>query len=118
MGKVRSVLTAISLAAALGALGVPNASAATGYDRCVGGNFCFFSGYNGAGSICQSRYDESDTVAKCGAWVGNYNAKSAYNNSGRGPVNIYAGTNYTQRKGSVANQGNLQGSYQIRSFDW
>ncbi|MFF5982687.1 peptidase inhibitor family I36 protein [Streptomyces olindensis] len=120
MRKIRAVLAAASLAAIIGAAGVPAASAAPaaeGYDRCDEGKFCFFSGWNGKGSICEALPPLQDTVEKCGPWAGNSNAKSAYNRSSRAAVNIYAGTNYTQRKGSVEYRGNLQGSYKIRSFN-
>ncbi|MCZ0991542.1 peptidase inhibitor family I36 protein [Streptomyces diastatochromogenes] len=120
MGKLRAALAAASLATVLSAAGISAASAAptaTGYDRCQEGKFCFFSDWNGQGKICQAVPAVDDTVAECGGWVGNKNAKSAFNRTSGGAVNIYAGTNFTQRKGSVSYRGNLQGSYKIRSFD-
>ncbi|MGW6062619.1 peptidase inhibitor family I36 protein [Streptomyces sp. NPDC055189] len=120
MSKIRAALATASLAVLIGAAAIPAASAApaaAGYDRCQEGKFCFFSGYNGQGSICQAVPPLQDTVARCGAWAGNNPAKSAYNLTNLSSVDIYAGTNYTKRQGSVQSQGNLQGSYSIRSFN-
>ncbi|MEV0695467.1 peptidase inhibitor family I36 protein [Streptomyces sp. NPDC050388] len=121
MRKLSKALLGAAMTVALAGLAIPSASAATNandYSRCGTGEFCIFSGYNGGASICRvPGGSHHDVTALPGClWTGNAVAKSVRNNTTR-TVSMYAGTNSTQFKGSSASnsEGNLQGSYKIRS---
>ncbi|MEU5403602.1 peptidase inhibitor family I36 protein [Streptomyces sp. NPDC005963] len=112
MRKMGKALLAAGMVVAFSSLAVPNASA---YERCSTGRYCIYSGFNGSGSICQVIPEHHDVTAQC-LWTGTNNAKSVKNMT-TSQVYFYGGTNFTQFRGSTASggQGNLQGSYKIRS---
>ncbi|MFI1620337.1 peptidase inhibitor family I36 protein [Streptomyces lydicus] len=116
---------AIAAAALVTALGVtPTASAspaaparAAAY-RCSPGYFCIYSDWNGGGTRCQwSQSSKANTADDCSFIQRGQNVRSVWNNTGH-RVQYYTQTNYHARVGSTPSGagGNLQGSYQIRSF--
>ncbi|MFJ1748441.1 peptidase inhibitor family I36 protein [Streptomyces sp. NPDC088116] len=85
---------------------------------CSPGNFCIYSDWKGGGTRCQwpdSR--KANTADNCSFIQRGQNVRSLWNSTGH-RVQYYTKTNYNARVGSTpAGQGgNLQGSYQIRSF--
>ncbi|SEF85298.1 Peptidase inhibitor family I36 [Nonomuraea solani] len=63
MGKKLHILALpLAAAAALTVLATP-AQAADGYDRCVEGNYCLFSGLDGTGDIVQIKGSTPDLAA-------------------------------------------------------
>ncbi|MGW3089440.1 peptidase inhibitor family I36 protein [Streptomyces sp. NPDC001108] len=131
-----SALTVASLALALG-LGTgpvaattataapPSHTAATGHATtaraaysCSPGYFCIYSDWNGGGTRCQwSDSQRANTADDCSFIQKGKNVLSVWNGTGH-RVQYYTKTNYNDRVGSTAagSGGNLQGSYQIRSF--
>ncbi|MEV7379745.1 peptidase inhibitor family I36 protein [Streptomyces lydicus] len=116
---------AIAAAALVTALGVtPTASAAPAAParaaayRCSSGYFCIYSDWNGGGTRCQwSQSSKANTADDCSFIQRGQNVRSVWNNTGH-RVQYYTQTNYHARVGSTPSGagGNLQGSYQIRSF--
>ncbi|MET8016668.1 peptidase inhibitor family I36 protein [Streptomyces decoyicus] len=123
MRRIRSfAVAAAALAAALGT--VPTASAtATESARaaafsCTSGYFCIYSDWNGGGTRCQwSQSSKANTADDCSFIQRGRNVRSVWNST-RHRVQYYTQTNYHARVGSTpaGAGGNLQGSYQIRSF--
>ncbi|MFH8681709.1 peptidase inhibitor family I36 protein [Streptomyces lydicus] len=114
--------SAIAAAALVTALGVtPTASAAPARAaayRCSPGYFCIYSDWNGGGTRCQwSQSSKANTADDCSFIQRGQNVRSVWNNTGH-RVQYYTQTNYHARVGSTPSGagGNLQGSYQIRSF--
>ncbi|AOP48173.1 peptidase inhibitor family I36 protein [Streptomyces lydicus] len=117
--------SAIAAAALVTALGVtPTASAAPAAParaaayRCSPGYFCIYSDWNGGGTRCQwSQSNKANTADDCSFIQRGQNVRSVWNNTGH-RVQYYTQTNYHARVGSTPSGagGNLQGSYQIRSF--
>ncbi|MFF8314669.1 peptidase inhibitor family I36 protein [Streptomyces lydicus] len=116
---------AIAAAALVTALGVtptasaaPEAPARAAAYRCSPGYFCIYSDWNGGGTRCQwSQSSKANTADDCSFIQRGQNVRSVWNNT-RHRVQYYTQTNYHTRVGSTPSGagGNLQGSYQIRSF--
>ncbi|MGW7486227.1 peptidase inhibitor family I36 protein [Streptomyces sp. NPDC054786] len=123
MRHIRSfVVTAAALAAALGtvpsATATPTASARPAAFRCTPGYFCIYSDWNGGGTRCQwSQSSKANTADDCSFIQRGQHVRSVWNST-RHRVQYYTQTNYHARVGSTpaGAGGNLQGSYQIRSF--
>ncbi|MEU6328381.1 peptidase inhibitor family I36 protein [Streptomyces sp. NPDC047049] len=120
MRRLRSfVVAAAALTAALGT--VPTATAtptASPRFHCTSGYFCIYSDWNGGGTRCQwSQSSKANTADDCSFIQRGQNVRSVWNNT-RHRVQYYTQTNYHARVGSTPSGagGNLQGSYQIRSF--
>ncbi|MFF8772503.1 peptidase inhibitor family I36 protein [Kitasatospora sp. NPDC015120] len=130
--RLAFALAAGTIAAALGF--APSAAAGPGdpagggarqsvrsYDDCPAGNFCIFSDYNGGGRRCwwpaEGSSSVPDTAAGCPFIRDGQNVRSVRNRTEH-RVQYYTSTNYNNRVGSTlaGGQGNLQGTYQIRSF--
>ena len=100
---------------------VPNAS----YSDCNAGNVCFYTGFNGSGSMCKWSVADPDWTSgaiKCG-WASTHNVESVYNHgtsTGFSGVRYYLRTNYQSSIGCTpqGKQGNLAGTYQLRSHQW
>ncbi|MFF4289521.1 peptidase inhibitor family I36 protein [Streptomyces sp. NPDC001633] len=123
MRRIPSIaLAATALVAALGS--TPTASAAPQQPahraayNCTPGYFCIYSDWNGGGTRCQwSQSSKANTADDCSFIQRGINVRSVWNNT-RHRVQYYTQTNYHARVGSTPSGagGNLQGSYQIRSF--
>ncbi|KJK34529.1 hypothetical protein UK15_35535 [Streptomyces variegatus] len=120
-------VTIATLALTAVGLGVPatSAQAASGYDRCVKGDVCFFSGSGGSGSMCSWDADDSDWrggAITC-SWSGTTTVRSVYNNGHSGgydTVKYYRYANYSTYEGCAAN--GLKHTYStpktLRSHKW
>ncbi|MFD0417818.1 peptidase inhibitor family I36 protein [Streptomyces sp. NPDC127108] len=127
MSRVR--LAFVGAAAVIAAAALPgSAQAADGYDRCVSGDVCFFTGKDGGGRMCAWDWHDKDWTREpitC-SWSGDVNVQSVFNNGKRTPdgkfqdVAYYEFTNYTTRKGctKLGKKGNLAGTYTLRSHQW
>ncbi|MEU9192213.1 peptidase inhibitor family I36 protein [Streptomyces hundungensis] len=123
MPRIRSFAVAsVALVAALGV--VPTATAAPATParaaayNCSDGFFCIYSDWNGGGTRCQwSQERLANTADNCSFIQRGQNVRSVWNKTNH-RVQYYTATNYHQRVGSTPSGqgGNLQGSYQIRSF--
>ncbi|MFE7358615.1 peptidase inhibitor family I36 protein [Streptomyces sp. NPDC057543] len=85
---------------------------------CSPGYFCIYSDWNGGGTRCQwSDKKRANTADDCSFIQRGKNVRSVWNATGH-RVQYYTQTNYNARVGSTpaGSGGNLQGSYQIRSF--
>ncbi|MBB1242134.1 peptidase inhibitor family I36 protein [Streptomyces durbertensis] len=126
ISKFRATLAAgAAVAASAAVLMAPGTANAASYSDCKKGNICFYTGSNGTGHMCQ--WDGNDSDWRGGgitcSWAGTHNVKSVYNNgfaSGYKDVVYYTGANYQNRIGctKVGNQGNLAGTYKLRSHKW
>ncbi|MFH9656837.1 peptidase inhibitor family I36 protein [Streptomyces sp. NPDC017248] len=86
--------------------------------RCDPGNFCIYSSWDGGGTRCQWTSEKiANTADQCSFIRNGKNVLSLWNGTGH-RVQYYTQTNYHSRVGSTpaGHGGNLQGSYQIRSF--
>ncbi|WP_327275117.1 peptidase inhibitor family I36 protein [Streptomyces sp. NBC_01224] len=86
--------------------------------NCSPGYFCIYSDWNGGGTRCQwSDKKRANTADDCSFIQRGQNVRSVWNATGH-RVQYYTQTNYNARVGSTpaGSGGNLQGSYQIRSF--
>ncbi|WP_171165260.1 peptidase inhibitor family I36 protein [Streptomyces sp. I05A-00742] len=117
-------VAAAALVAAFGAApavsAAPEAPAATSLAafNCAPGHFCIYSDWNGSGTRCQwSDESRANTADDCSFIQRGQNVRSVRNATGH-RVQYYTGTNHRSRVGSTpaGQSGNLQGSYQIRSF--
>lgn len=123
MRRIHSfAIASMALAAALGvvptATAAPAAPTGTAAYNCSPGYFCIYSGWNGSGTRCQwSQSRLANTADNCSFIQSGQNVKSVWNKTGH-RVQYYTHTNYNSRVGSTPSGqgGNLQGSYQIRSF--
>ncbi|MFI1564376.1 peptidase inhibitor family I36 protein [Streptomyces sp. NPDC020490] len=120
-------IASLAIAASLGT--APAASAATAPAapatgdsaaafRCDPGHFCIYSGWSGGGSRCQwTAQRVANTADRCSFIRNGKKVLSVWNGTGH-RVQYYKQTNYHARVGSTpaGHGGNLQGSYQIRSF--
>ncbi|MFI1273993.1 peptidase inhibitor family I36 protein [Micromonospora sp. NPDC020751] len=80
--RIRKVLAAMSMAAALvGVTAVP-AHAATGYDRCPQIRMCVFTGPNGSGTMAAFVIGDANLGDSNGPIGMNNNIESFFNNSG------------------------------------
>jgi hypothetical protein len=80
--RIRKVLAATSMAAALvGATAVP-AQAATGYGRCPQLRMCVFTGPNGSGTMAAFSFGDVNLGDSTGPTGMNNNIESYFNNSG------------------------------------
>lgn len=96
----------------------PAAAASPAAYSCSRGYFCIYSDWNGGGTRCQwSQASKANTADDCSFIQRGQNVRSVWNNTGH-RVQYYTQTNYHARVGSTPSGagGNLQGSYQIRSF--
>ncbi|MGW0787481.1 peptidase inhibitor family I36 protein [Streptomyces sp. NPDC002911] len=94
------------------------AAPSAAFARCSHGYFCAFDGWNGEGTRCQwSAAKMKNTADNCSFIRDGKNVRSVWNKTEH-RVQYYTNTNFKSRVGStLAGQGgNLQGSYQIRSF--
>ncbi|EYT82045.1 peptidase inhibitor [Streptomyces sp. Tu 6176] len=108
--------TAPAATAAVSAAPAAVVSAATYH--CDPGHFCIYSGWDGGGSRCQWTAEKvANTADACSFIRSGKKVLSLWNGTGH-RVQYYTQTNYHARVGSTAagHGGNLQGSYQIRSF--
>ncbi|MEU3219627.1 peptidase inhibitor family I36 protein [Streptomyces sp. NPDC006971] len=124
-----TALAVTSIAMALGlatgpAAASPGEAASAGTPRtaaaynCTAGYFCIYSDWNGGGTRCQwSDKKRANTADNCSFIQRGQNVRSVWNSTGH-RVQYYTGTNYNNRVGSTPSGkgGNLQGNYQIRSF--
>ncbi|WP_030753057.1 peptidase inhibitor family I36 protein [Streptomyces sp. NRRL S-31] len=120
-------IASVALAAALGtaapaatasAPATPKTSAAAAVFRCDPGHFCIYSDWDGGGTRCQWTSEKVANTADLCSFIRNgKNVRSLWNGTGH-RVQYYKQTNFNARVGSTAagHGGNLQGSYQIRSF--
>ncbi|MEV6780413.1 peptidase inhibitor family I36 protein [Streptomyces syringium] len=87
--------------------------------NCAPGHFCIYSDWNGGGTRCQWSQDSTaNTADDCSFIRRGQNVRSVWNGTGH-RVQYYTKTNHDSgRVGSTpaGAGGNLQGSYQIRSF--
>jgi len=116
-----AVVTGPAAAAAPTASGAPGVTGAAGNRaayNCTHGYFCIYSDWNGGGTRCQwSQSSKANTADDCSFIQRGQNVRSVWNRTGH-RVQYYTQTNYNSRVGSTPADagGNLQGSYQIRSF--
>ncbi|MFE4859078.1 peptidase inhibitor family I36 protein [Streptomyces sp. NPDC056670] len=123
MRRIHSFAVAsVALAAALGvvptATAAPAAPARAAAYNCSPGYFCIYSDWNGKGTRCQwSQSKLANTADNCSFIQKGRKVLSVWNKTGH-RVQYYTQTNYHARVGSTeaGKGGNLQGSYQIRSF--
>jgi Peptidase inhibitor family I36 len=133
MGKIRMAVAGTAVAG-LAVIALP-ASAQAGptasYSDCPKGDICFYTGKNGTGRMCNWEGNDSDWrrgAIRC-SWSGTRNVRSVYNNgydSGNKDVAYYVGANYKDSNGNprrigctkVGKQGNLAGTYKLRSHKW
>ena len=95
-----------------------SASADHEYERCDSGEICFFSDFDGSGSICAWKTFDSDWqggAVRC-SWSATSNVKSIWNRRGVA-VDYYKGADYDDRVGCTHSgiAGNLAGTYKLRS---
>ncbi|MGY4953744.1 peptidase inhibitor family I36 protein [Streptomyces nigrescens] len=113
-----TALAAAAFSAAPTPQATPTASAGLAAYNCSSGYFCIYSDWNGGGTRCQwSQASKANTADDCSFIQRGQNVRSVWNNTGH-RVQYYTQTNYHARVGSTPAHagGNLQGSYQIRSF--
>lgn len=130
------ILLGLTLLSALASVSTGSASTVTGsagisgdagiaasYSDCPKGDVCFYSGSNGTGNMCN--WDVSDPDWRSGAITcfGVTTPRSIYNNGyagGYDDVVYYINTGYNDRIGCtrVGVQGNLAGTYVVRSHQW
>jgi hypothetical protein len=123
MRRIQSLaVVAAAFATALGtgptAIAAPAASSSLSAYNCTSGYFCIYSDWNGGGTRCQwSQPSKANTADDCSFIQRGQNVRSVWNGTGH-RVQYYTHTNYNSRVGSTpaVAGGNLQGSYQIRSF--
>jgi peptidase inhibitor family I36 len=123
MRRIHSLMVvAAGLATAFGAVpaavAAPMASSNSAAYNCSPGHFCIYSNWNGRGTRCQwSQSSKANTADDCSFIQRGQNVRSLWNGTGH-RVQYYTHTNYQSRVGSTpaGAGGNLQGSYQIRSF--
>jgi hypothetical protein len=129
MRRLRSlVVTALAVVAVSGAVPMASATApaaapaAAASNNCRSGYFCIYSGYNGwtKSNVARCQWSQSskaNTADNCSFIQQGKHVLSVWNSTGH-RVQYYTQTNYHSRVGSTraATGGNLQGSYQIRSF--
>lgn len=126
MLRARSfAITSAALLAALGAASsataaptAPTAPARPAAYSCSPGYFCIYSDWDGGGTRCQwSQPSKANTADDCSFIRNGQNVRSVWNGTGQ-RKQYYTQTNYHSRVGSTSAGagGNLQGSYQIRSF--
>ena len=115
-------VAAAALAALFGAAPVaaaaPAAPSSPASYSCSPGDLCIYSGWNGGGARCQwADARRANTADDCPFIQTGQKVRSLWNGTGH-RVQYYTGTNYHSRVGSThaGSGGNLQGSYQIRSF--
>ncbi|WP_335936693.1 peptidase inhibitor family I36 protein [Streptomyces sp. PTD5-9] len=109
--------TGPAAASADGTASAPAPRTAAAYN-CSAGYFCIYSDWNGGGTRCQwSDKKRANTADDCSFIQRGTNVRSVWNSTGH-RVQYYTKTNYNNRVGSTAagKGGNLQGNYQIRSF--
>ncbi|MDU0292206.1 peptidase inhibitor family I36 protein [Saccharothrix longispora] len=86
--------------------------------NCTAGYFCIYSDWNGGGTRCQWPDEKkANTADNCSFIQNGANVRSVWNSTDH-RVQYYTSTNYNNRVGSTPSGagGNLQGNYQIRSF--
>ncbi|MYX08086.1 peptidase inhibitor [Streptomyces sp. SID8375] len=113
-----TALAAAAFGTAPTAQATPTESAGLAAYNCSSGYFCIYSDWNGGGTRCQwSQASKANTADDCSFIQRGQNVRSVWNNTGH-RVQYYTQTNYHARVGSTPAHagGNLQGSYQIRSF--
>lgn len=123
MPRIRSfALVSAALAAAFAsvptATATPAAPVGPAAYNCTAGYFCIYSDWDGGGTRCQwSQASKANTADDCSFIRNGRNVRSVWNGTGR-RKQYYTQTNYHSRVGSTpaGAGGNLQGSYQIRSF--
>lgn len=103
MGKKLHLLAVPIAAVAVAALTTLPAQAAEGYDRCLPGNYCMFSGLDGTGDIIQIDTSTPDLAALGMA----KRANSDWNRTDQ-PAYLFSGADYTgctalSRAGSKGN---------------
>ncbi|SHF67622.1 peptidase inhibitor family I36 protein [Streptoalloteichus hindustanus] len=111
-----AVLAAASLTVPAHAAASPDVSPRA--FNCAAGYFCIYSDYDGGGTRCQWRQKKvANTADDCSFIRRGKKVRSVWNNTNH-RVQYYTSTNYNNRVGSTPSLagGNLQGSYQIRSF--
>jgi len=109
--------TGQTTAASTGRTAVEAPATATAYS-CSPGYFCIYSDWNGHGTRCQwASKKRANTADDCSFIQRGKNVRSVWNSTEH-RVQYYTKTNYNGRVGSTAagKGGNLQGNYQIRSF--
>ncbi|KRV48163.1 peptidase inhibitor [Wenjunlia vitaminophila] len=118
----RYFVAAAGTVAILGGLVAPTTAGAAPSDaqafNCTAGHFCIYSDWNGGGARCQWSQDKkANTADDCSFIQRGQNVRSVWNGTGH-RKQYYKSTNYHDRVGSTraGTGGNLQGSYQIRSF--
>ncbi|MGW0825183.1 peptidase inhibitor family I36 protein [Streptomyces sp. NPDC002845] len=126
ISKTRATLAAgAALVAGAAVMIMPGTAQAASYSDCKKGDICFYTGYNGTGKMCSWDGNDSDWRGgsiRC-SWAGTNNVKSVYNNgynSGKKDVVYYKKADYKDRVGctKVGKQGNLAGTYKVRSHKW
>lgn len=123
MRRIHSfAVAAAAVVAAFGAVptagAAPTSSSSVAAYNCSPGYFCIYSDWNGGGTRCQwSQAKKANTADDCSFIQRGQNVRSVWNRTGH-RVQYYTQTNYHGRVGSTpaGAGGNLQGSYQIRSF--
>ncbi|AYN43122.1 peptidase inhibitor [Streptomyces dangxiongensis] len=125
MRRITSLaIASVAFAAALGTAPAVSAPAATQSGavaaafHCDPGHFCIYSGWDGGGTRCQWTSEKVANTADACSFIRNgKKVLSVWNGTGH-RIQYYTQTNYHARVGSTTagHGGNLQGSYQIRSF--
>ncbi|MFF3515188.1 peptidase inhibitor family I36 protein [Streptomyces sp. NPDC002573] len=123
MRRIHSLaVVAAALATVFGAVPAATATPTLPSSRaaynCSPGYFCIYNNWNGGGTRCQwSQSRLANTADNCSFIRRGQNVRSVWNATGH-RVQYYTQTNYHARVGSTPAHagGNLQGSYQIRSF--
>ena len=100
---------------------VPGGPTRLGYDSCLKGEVCFYTGPDGTGNKCSwTQYDEDwqGGNVRC-SWSATSNACSIINKT-PWRVAYFLSGGYANRIGSTAagGSGNLQCTYKLRSHKW
>ncbi|MFD7639346.1 peptidase inhibitor family I36 protein [Kitasatospora sp. NPDC059795] len=120
-GLIATTLGFAPTAAAADTASTARTAAVRSYDHCRTGYFCIYSDWGGGGTQCSWaswQYPRVANTADMCSFIRNGHPVRSVANRTDHRVQYYTGTNYNHRVGSTTSggAGNLQGSYQIRSF--
>ena len=125
MRKTRAALAGLTMTA-LAAMVLPGTAQAVetaAFSNCPPGDICFYTGFNGSGSMCNWDVDDPDWTSgniTC-SWSQTKHVKSVFNN---GYPDQYQDVAYFlasgQRIGCTKRgvKGNLAGTYHVKSHKW
>ncbi|MCK1798261.1 peptidase inhibitor family I36 protein [Streptomyces sp. XM4193] len=128
--RARRLRTGLAMAAATAAgaavmmaPGTAQAAPAPSYSNCPTGDVCFYTGSNGTGKMCNWAGNDKDwrSGSEVCSWSATTNVRSIYNNGRRMDVAYYKAADHKgNRIGCTkkGKQGNLAGTYTLRSHKW